>query len=175
MCYVLKCDCGAYNYLDPYYFWNWEGKVKCAGCDKVYKMKFINGKAIEGPTLVDEPYDVMPLLADFPDKGYYFEYPSKNPYVKPGTEGRTRPYNCLMRDPATYTGTATMCKKSLRGKFVRAWGPQPKKHGLADSRRFAWFSRTKGEEVWMKEEYPGKPVYGKFKAGEVPEEEHVEE
>ncbi len=166
MCYVLKCDCGAYNYLDPYYFWNWEGKVKCAGCDKVYKMKFINGKAVEGPTLVDEPYDVMPLLADFPDKGYYFEYPSNNPYVKPGTEGRTRPYNCLMRDPATYTGTATMCKKSLRGKFVRAWGPQPKKHGLADSRRFAWFSRTKGEEVWMKDEYPGKPVYGKMKKEE---------
>lgn len=160
MAYVLKCECGAYNYLDPYYFWNWEGKVRCAGCERVYKMRILNGKVLE-KEIVNEPHDVLPLLADFPDKGYYFQYPSNNPYVRPGTPNMTRPFYGLMRDPATYTGTATMTRINVRGKFIRAFAPQPKKHGFVDSRRFAWISRVKGEEVWMKDQYPGKPVYGK--------------
>lgn len=37
---MLKCaKCGAKNYLDPYPFWNFKGKTKCAGCDTYYAVE----------------------------------------------------------------------------------------------------------------------------------------
>ena len=35
---ILQCPkCTVINYLDPFTFWNFKGKVKCAGCDVVYE------------------------------------------------------------------------------------------------------------------------------------------
>ncbi|WP_290902356.1 hypothetical protein, partial [Ferroglobus sp.] len=73
------------------------------------------------------------------------------------------------------TGEARTRTENFAGKFIRAMPNQPKKAGFAESRRFAWIDRTKSIDVWGKDNYPGKPVYGKFKVGEVAEEEHVEE
>ncbi len=158
MVYYWEHECGWVNYLDPYYFWNFEGKVKCAGCDKVAKFKFLNGMLLEGPTEVDEEPDVLPLYADNPNRGYEA--------IKVGTEGKTRPFYGLMRDPSTYTGKARIRTENFRGKFIRATPNQPKKAGVIESRRFAWIDRTKSKDVWEKDEYPGKPVYGKFKKEE---------
>ncbi len=166
MVYYWEHDCGWVNYLDPYYFWNWEGKVKCAGCDKVAYFKFVNGELLEYKE-VDEEADIFPLYADNPNEGYVS--------IKVGTEGKTRPFRGLMRDPKTYTGEARTRTENFAGKFIRAMPNQPKKAGFAESRRFAWIDRTKSIDVWGKDNYPGKPIYGKFKVGEVAEEEHVEE
>jgi len=150
--YYWECECGWVNYLDPYYFWNWEGKVKCAGCDAVAKFRFLNGELLEGPTKVDDSPDILPLYADNPNDGYVA--------YKVGVEGRTRPFYGLMRDPKTYTGEARVRVENLRGNFIRSMPNQPKKAGFAEVRRFAWIDRTKSEEVWGKDKYPGKPVYG---------------
>ncbi len=50
MCDIIWCkDCDTVNYLDPYYFWNWEGKIKCAGCENVYYIYMIQGHMYKGP------------------------------------------------------------------------------------------------------------------------------
>ena len=114
MVYYWEHECGWVNYLDPYYFWNFEGTVKCAGCDRVAKFKFVNGKLVEGPTEVEGEPDVLPLYADNPNLGYEA--------IKVGTPGKTRP--------------------------------------------FAWIDRRKSLDTWGRDEYPGKPVYGKFRKEE---------
>src|SRR5258708_34696639 len=38
------------NFLDPYPFWNFEGKTKCAGCGTIYAMHFVKGQLVSGPT-----------------------------------------------------------------------------------------------------------------------------
>ena len=50
MCDIIWCKkekdgkpCDTVNYLDPYCFWNWEGKIACAGCGTVYYIHMING------------------------------------------------------------------------------------------------------------------------------------
>jgi hypothetical protein len=152
MVYYWEHDCGWVNYLDPYYFWNWKGNVKCAGCDKVAYFNFINGELVDGPKEVDEVPDVLPLYADNPSEGYIA--------IRVGTPGKTRPFYCLMRDPETYTGEARTTHENLRGNFMRAKPNQPKKAGFAEARRFAWIDRTKSIEIWMKDKYPGKQIYG---------------
>ena len=45
---VLTCaKCSTKNFLDPYPFWNFSGNTKCAGCDTIYAMKFVEGPAPE--------------------------------------------------------------------------------------------------------------------------------
>lgn len=132
--------------------------MKCAGCDRVAKFKFVNGKLVEGPTEVEGEPDVLPLYADNPNLGYEA--------IKVGTPGKTRPFYGLMRDPSTYTGKARTRTENLRGKFMRAKPNQPLKAGLIESRRFAWIDRRKSLDTWGRDEYPGKPVYGKFRKEE---------
>jgi hypothetical protein len=34
---ILECPkCETLNYLDPFTFWNFKGKIKCAGCDAIW-------------------------------------------------------------------------------------------------------------------------------------------
>ena len=48
---VLTCPkCSTKNFLDPYPFWNFQGNTKCASCDALYAMKFVNGQLLSGPT-----------------------------------------------------------------------------------------------------------------------------
>jgi len=47
---LLKCaKCGVKNYLDPYPFWNFKGKTKCAGCDSYYAIEIANGSPVKPP------------------------------------------------------------------------------------------------------------------------------
>ena len=41
--------CNTVNYLDPYCFWNWEGKINCAECGTVYYIHMIQGHMYAGP------------------------------------------------------------------------------------------------------------------------------
>jgi len=156
MCDIIWCkeqvdgkDCDTINYLDPYYFWNWEGKIACAGCGAVYYVHMVNGFNYKGPDLrPGEDHDIRPLYADMPYQGYA--------NYRPATEGRTRPYQCMPR--SWLTGTADMCKFSIRGRPMRGWRPQPPSAGLAGSFGFNWDIQKLSPEVW--EEYQQKLAAG---------------
>jgi hypothetical protein len=81
---VLKCGkCGVKNYLDPYPFWNFKGKTKCAGCDAYYAVEITNGGARKAPQpttgSLKDPDLMLPGFADTAD-------------FKPVVgEGKTRP------------------------------------------------------------------------------------
>lgn len=65
---VLVCaKCQTKNYLDPYPFWNFKGKVKCAGCDEVYYIEKRNYKTVKGPERAKAPHDRLPAYAETPD------------------------------------------------------------------------------------------------------------
>lgn len=131
MCDFLDCKyCRTMNYIDPWYFWNWKGKIACAGCGKVYYVEYSNGLAAPGTPKEmpeGEKPDELVLYADKPLNGYEF--------IRPGTPGKTRPYFCLMRDPKTYTGRARRITHSIRGYPLRAWAPQAPSAHVADSHR----------------------------------------
>jgi hypothetical protein len=41
---ILECPkCETINYLDPFSFWNFKGKVKCAGCGSIWAYELVNG------------------------------------------------------------------------------------------------------------------------------------
>jgi len=47
---LLECPgCSVLNYMDPFSFWNFIGKTKCAGCDAVYAVSYSNGQRVKGP------------------------------------------------------------------------------------------------------------------------------
>ncbi len=141
MCDIIWCKkCDTVNYLDPFNFWNWEGKVKCAGCDTVYYIHMIQGHMYRGPEeRPGEEPDILPLYADQPNNGYE--------RFKPGTPGKTRPYNCLPRE--IYLGKADYRKFSIRGYPMRAWAPQPPSAGIAGSHGFKWDIEKLSPEVWQ--------------------------
>ncbi|MEM2934728.1 MAG: hypothetical protein QXL78_07375 [Methanocellales archaeon] len=140
MCDWIDCrHCRTVNYIDPWYFWNWEGKIACAECGTVYYIKYENGLAAPGTPKElpkGEKPDELVLYADKPLNGYEF--------IRPGTPGKTRPYICLMRDPATYTGKARRIWKSIRGKPLRG-APQVRSDHLAGSHFWEWKLKGKVE------------------------------
>ena len=158
MCDIIWCKkekggkvCDTVNYLDPYCFWNWEGKIGCAECGTVYYIHMIQGHMYRGPEeKPGEKADIFPLFADKPNDGYRC-------YL-PGIEGRTRPFTCLPRE--IYLGHADTVKFSIRGKPVRGWRPQPPSAGVAGSFGFFWDIEKLSPEVW-------KEYQEKIKKGEV--------
>jgi len=70
MCDIIWCKkekdgkaCDTVNYLDPYCFWNWEGKIACAGCNTVYYIHMINGHMYTGPDeKAGEQPDIRPCM-----------------------------------------------------------------------------------------------------------------
>lgn len=78
---MLRCKCGVKNYLDPYPFWNFKGRTKCAGCDTIYALEIAGGAAVgePRPTKSEEGALLLPGFADTPDW---------KPIVGPG---KTRP------------------------------------------------------------------------------------
>jgi len=159
MCDIIWCmkekdgkPCDTVNYLDPYCFWNWEGKIGCAECGAVYYIHMIQGHMYRGPDeKPGEKADILPLFADKPNDGYRC-------YL-PGIEGRTRPYTCLPRE--IYLGHADTVKFSIRGKPVRGWRPQPPSAGVAGSFGFFWDIEKLSPEVWA--EYQEKIKKGEVK------------
>ncbi len=143
--------CDTVNYLDPYCFWNWEGKINCAHCGTVYYIHMIQGHMYSGPDeKPGEKPDMSPLYADQPNNAY-FNY-------LPGIEGRTRPYHCLPRH--IYLGKADMVKFSIRGRPVRGWRPQAPAGTVAGSYGYYWDIEKLSPDVWA--EYQEK-----IKKGEV--------
>jgi hypothetical protein len=159
MCDIIWCmkekdgkPCDTVNYLDPYCFWNWEGKIGCAECGTVYYIHMIQGHMYRGPNeKPGEAADILPLFADKPNDGYRC-------YL-PGIEGRTRPYTCLPRE--IYLGHADTVKFSIRGRPVRGWRPQPPSAGVAGSFGFFWDIEKLSPEVWA--EYQEKIKKGEVK------------
>jgi hypothetical protein len=61
---ILHCDCGTKNYLDPYAFFNFSGKTKCAKCDQVWAMELKMGYVTNGPSKADGEPDRLPGYAE---------------------------------------------------------------------------------------------------------------
>ncbi len=65
---ILQCPkCDAFNYLDPFTFWNFDGKIKCAGCDAVFQYKLVAGARQGAPVETKGPHDKVPGFAQTKD------------------------------------------------------------------------------------------------------------
>ncbi|MBI3079715.1 MAG: hypothetical protein HYY85_22430 [Deltaproteobacteria bacterium] len=101
---LLKCPgCGVKNYLDPYPFWNFKGKTRCAGCEGIWYLERENGQLVRGPEKASGAPDLLPGFADTQDH---------QPVVGPG---KTR--------PAPRARPDSQCRpipiqKNIRGRLV---------------------------------------------------------
>jgi hypothetical protein len=66
---MLRCKCGVKNYLDPYPFWNFKGRTRCAGCGATYAVEIVGGSPVRDPqpTTAETGPLVLPGFADTPD------------------------------------------------------------------------------------------------------------
>jgi len=116
---VLTCTkCSTKNFLDPYPFWNFSGNTKCAGCDALYAVKFVNGQLVSGPTPGTGKADLLPGYAE--DKSG----------AGITAEGKIRPAPQARPDP--FSGKQKQISQSVRGKPVS--GHPLKKEELVGSR-----------------------------------------
>ena len=103
---LLECPkCHVVNYMDPFTFWNFSGKTKCAGCDGIYAVTFTNGQRVKGPEPAQGPHDKLPGFAQ--TKDYQTQY-TDTAKVSPPLYARA-PDN---KHGPTY--------KNVRGKLVSA-------------------------------------------------------
>lgn len=105
---LLKCPkCGVKNYLDPYPFWNYKGRTKCAGCDALYAIESAGGHFASAPRAVSgRPTDPGVLLPGFADT------PDFQPVVG---EGKIRP---APRARADVYGKPKPITRNIRGRLV---------------------------------------------------------
>src|SRR3970040_2803753 len=100
---LLECGkCQIVNYLDPFTFWFFDGKVKCAGCDAIWAVKIDNGTRVSGPTEAKPPHDKLPGFAQSKDHQTKITDTTK---VNPPVMAR-----------ADFVGKAIPLTKSIRGK-----------------------------------------------------------
>jgi hypothetical protein len=65
---LLVCsDCNVKNFLDPYPFWNFKGKTRCAGCGTVWALEIKNGHKLSGPDRASGEPDILPGYAETPE------------------------------------------------------------------------------------------------------------
>ena len=65
---ILECPkCETLNYLDPFTFWNFKGKIKCAGCDAIWAYELVAGTRTGPPVAAQGPHDKMPGYAQTKD------------------------------------------------------------------------------------------------------------
>jgi len=103
---LLECPkCQVINYMDPFTFWNFTGKVKCAGCDAVYAVGYSNGQRVKGPEATQGPHDKLPGYAQTKDYKTDYRTPDK---VSPPVYARAPD----QKHGPTY--------KNVRGKLVAA-------------------------------------------------------
>lgn len=115
---VLTCaKCSTHNFLDPYPFWNFSGNTKCAGCDALYAVTFVNGQLKSGPTAGSGKADLLPGYAE--DKNGAGIGGDK---IRPAPQAR----------PDPFSGKQKHVTKSLRGKPLS--GSPLKKEDLVGSR-----------------------------------------
>jgi hypothetical protein len=101
---ILVCPkCEVINYLDPFTFWNFKGKVKCAGCDAVYGYELKDGVRQGSAAEAKAPHDKLPGFAQTKD-------------WKPiTTPGKVAPAPQARED---FQGKPIPISKSVRGKRV---------------------------------------------------------
>ncbi len=116
---VLTCEkCFTKNFLDPYPFWNFNGKTKCATCDTIYAMQFVKGQLVSGPTVSSGKADLLPGYAQDKDNG--------------GVTGEGKIRNAPQARPDPFSGKQKQITQSIRGKLVS--GRPLKKEELVGSR-----------------------------------------
>ena len=102
---LLECPkCEIVNYLDPFSFWFFEGKVKCAGCDAIWALKIDKGQRVSGPTEASGPPDKLPGYAQSKDYQNKITDPTR---VNPPVMARS-----------DFVGRPIPIYKSIRGKPV---------------------------------------------------------
>jgi hypothetical protein len=101
---LLQCPkCTTINYLDPFTFWNFKGKIKCAGCDAIWEYALENGHRQGPPKEGKPPHDRLPGFAQTTD-------------WKPiTTPGKVAPAPQARED---FQGKPIPISKSIRGKAV---------------------------------------------------------
>ena len=114
---MMECPkCGVINYLDPYTFWYFKGKVKCAGCDAVWYVEKENGQLVKGPEPAQAPHDKLPGFAQTKDYSKTFS-----------GAGKTSPPAMARPD---FQGKPIPITKSKRGKLVAGRPLKPEElHG----------------------------------------------
>jgi hypothetical protein len=100
---IVEHDCGVRNYLDPFSFWNFKGKLKCAGCDGIFSYALKNGVRQAGPDKADPPHDALPGYAEDQEWGAITD-PTK--------------VNAPPKARADFVGKPIPITKSVRGKKV---------------------------------------------------------
>ncbi len=102
---LLECPtCEVINYLDPFTFWFFKGKVKCAGCGAIWELEITNGQRVAGPTAAAPPHDKLPGYAQ-----------SKDFKTKITEAGKVNPPVMARAD---FVGKPIPIYKSVRGKPV---------------------------------------------------------
>jgi hypothetical protein len=115
---LLICpSCKTKNFLDPYPFWNFKGKTKCAGCNKVWRIETAVGACTTGPEAADGTPDLLPGFAEKPD------------YSPISGQGLTRPAPRARKDSVC---RPIPIQKNVRGNAVS--GRPLKKEDLLGSR-----------------------------------------
>lgn len=101
---LLECQkCTVVNYLDPFTFWNFKGKIKCAGCDAIWEYQLVNGIRTGPEKEGKPPHDRLPGFAQTKD-------------WKPiTTPGKVAPAPQARED---FQGKPIPIAKSVRGKAV---------------------------------------------------------
>jgi len=75
---ILECPkCSVLNYMDPFSFWNFSGKTKCAGCDAIYAVSYANGQKVKGPDPAEGKPDRLPGYAQSKDYKTDYTTPDK--------------------------------------------------------------------------------------------------
>ena len=65
---LLTCPkCRTKNFLDPYPFWKFKGKTKCAGCNSIWSLETAGGRCVSEPQGADGQPDLLPGFAEKPD------------------------------------------------------------------------------------------------------------
>ncbi len=101
---ILQCPkCTTINYLDPFTFWNFKGKIKCAGCDAIWAYELHSGVRSGPPQEAKGPHDKLPGFAQTTDWKSITD-PSK---VNPSPQARE-----------DFQGKPIPITKSKRGKPV---------------------------------------------------------
>lgn len=101
---LLICpNCDTKNFLDPYPFWNFKGRTKCAGCGNVWRLEIAAGHRVVRPELADGQPDLLPGFAEKPD------------YTPISGPGLTRPAPRARRDSVC---RPIPIQRNVRGKTV---------------------------------------------------------
>jgi hypothetical protein len=115
---LLTCpNCKTKNFLDPYPFWNFKGKTKCAGCGKIWYLETATGACVKGPDPAEGQPDLLPGFAEKPD------------YSPISGPGLTRPAPRARKDAVCHP---IPIQKNVRGQIVS--GRPLKKEELIGSR-----------------------------------------